>query len=89
MTPATDRRGEGVCFTFEDDLVTAIGVESGVAGCGPTKADALEEIADNLRLHARGEPGIETAAADRETVRELGIDPEDVEPTNDLPEFLV
>ena len=88
MTAATDRRGEGVRFTFEDDLVTAIDVESGVAGCGPTKADALDELADALRLHARDEPGIETAAAERETLRELGIDPEDVEPTDELPEFL-
>lgn len=87
MTAATDHRSGGVRFTFEDDLVTAIDVDSGVAACGPTKADALDELADALRLHERDDPRFD---ADTETtvLRDLGIDPEAVDPVVDLPDFL-
>lgn len=64
MTAATDHNSGGVRFTFEEDLVTAIDVDSGVAACGPTKADALDELADALRLHDRDDSRFDTDAAE-------------------------
>lgn len=88
MTAATDHRSGGVRFTFEEDLVTAIDVDSGVAACGPTKADALDELADALRLHDRDDSRFDTEAAEASVLRDLGIDPDAVEPVVDLPDFL-
>lgn len=88
MTAAAERRREGVHFTFEDDLVTAIDIDSGVAGCGSTKADALADLADALRLYTRDADRFESDADERAALRELGIDPDEVEPTDELPEFL-
>ena len=73
----TDRRDEqdGVRFTYEEDLVTAIDVETGVAASGDSKADALAELADALALHEGGGEEIE----DEESfLREIGLDPDEV-----------
>ena len=68
----TDRRDEreGVRFSYEENLVTAIDVETGVAASGESKADALGELADALALHeGDGEP-IEDKNA---FLREIGL----------------
>lgn len=88
VTAATDHRSGGVRFTFEDDLVTAIDVDSGVAACGPTKADALDELADALRLHERDEARFDTDEPETTVLRDLGIDPDAIEPVVELPDFL-
>jgi predicted RNase H-like HicB family nuclease len=71
----TDRRDEqdGVRFSYEEDLVTAIDVETGVAASGDSKADALAELADTLALHEGGGEEIEDEDA---FLREIGLDPE-------------
>jgi len=70
----TDRRNEqdGVRFTYEEDLVTAIDSETGVAATGNSKADALAELADALRLHEGGGKPIDDEDA---FLREIGLDP--------------
>jgi len=73
----TDRRDEqdGVRFSYEEDLVTAIDDETGVAATGKSKAEALAELADALALHEGGGEEIE----DEDTfLREIGLDPEEV-----------
>lgn len=52
----TDHRDEGVDvhFSYEENLVTATDVETGVAASGDSKPDALAELADALALHEGG-----------------------------------
>jgi predicted RNase H-like HicB family nuclease len=72
----TDRRGEGegVIFSYEEDLVTAIDVETGVAASGDSKADALAKLADALALHeGEGEPINDESAF----LRDIGLNPDD------------
>ena len=73
----TDRRdeGEGVRFSYEEDLVTAIDVETGVAASGESKAEALAELADALALHDGEGEAIEDEDA---FLREIGLDPDEV-----------
>ena len=73
----TDHRDEGadIRFSYEENLVTAIDVETGVAASGESKADAVSELADALALHEGGGEEIE----DEDTfLRETGIDSSDV-----------
>lgn len=88
MGTTTDRGQDGVRFTSEDGLVTAIDTETGVAASGETRSEALGELADALRLHEGGGEQIETEAEERKVLREIGIDPDEVEETKDLPEFM-
>jgi len=78
-----DNRADGVEFIHEDDgRITARDLETGVASYGETKAEALVMLAEALSLYAgEGERVID------ETLRELGLDPENTgyEP---LPEFM-
>jgi hypothetical protein len=69
----TDRRDEqdGVRFSYEEDLVTAIDVETGVAASGDSKADALARLADALALREGSGEEIEDEDA---FLREIGID---------------
>lgn len=47
-----DRREDGVEFLHEDDgSVTARDLETGLARGGPTRADALSNLAEVLALH--------------------------------------
>jgi predicted RNase H-like HicB family nuclease len=68
----TDRRDEqdGVRFSYEEDLVTAIDDETGVAATGKSKPEALAELADALALHEGGGEEIEDEDA---FLREIGI----------------
>ena len=73
----TGRRDEGadVRFSYEENLVTAIDVEAGVAASGESKADALAELSDALALHEGGGEEIKNEDA---FLREIGIDSSDV-----------
>ena len=66
---------DGVRFSYEEDLVTAIDVETGVAASGESKADALAELGDSLALHEGGGKEIKNEDA---FLRETGIDSSDV-----------
>ena len=68
----TDRCDEqdGVRFSYEEGLVTAIDVETGVAASGESKPDALGELADALSLHEGGGEPIEDEDA---FLREIGL----------------
>ena len=68
-----------------EEYWVAIDVETGVGGQGPTREAALAELDDAVALHRDAGTTIEDEAA---MLEELGIDPDDVEPTNSLPEFL-
>jgi predicted RNase H-like HicB family nuclease len=75
MIPNRRDEQDGVRFSYEEDLVTAIDVETGVAASGDSKADALTELADVLILHEGGGEEIEDEDA---FLREIGIDSNDV-----------
>lgn len=79
MARATDP-AEGVEFVHEDDgSVTARDLETGLARGGKTKADALEQLAEVLRLaEGEGEPIDDPEAF----LRDHDIDPE----TDDIDE---
>jgi predicted RNase H-like HicB family nuclease len=86
-TTTDDRREAGVEFTHEDEtgLVTARDVETGVASCGETKAEALAMLAEALTLHeGSGEP-IEDEDA---FLEEMGIDPEEIDEDPSHPPWL-
>ena len=86
---STSRNGgtEGVEFVYEDDgSVTARDLETGLARGGETRADALANLADVLRLEAGGGEPITDPDAFLEA--EFDIDPDEVEPTEELPEFM-
>ncbi|MFC7229153.1 hypothetical protein N0B31_17260 [Salinirubellus salinus] len=84
-TTAGDRREEGVEFTHEDGLVTALDLETGVAASGESKAEALSMLAEALELHEGGGEPIEDEAA---FLREVGIDPEEVDADETPPPWL-
>jgi predicted RNase H-like HicB family nuclease len=71
----------------------ATDVDTGVASQGETRADALENLDEALALH-RAENGdsIDSLEAEREVLRDLGIDPDEVEQaredTDELPDFM-
>lgn len=70
----------------EDEYWVAIDTETGVGGQGATREEALAELDDAIALHAGDADG--TVEGEDAILRELGIDPEEVEPTEDLPEFV-
>ena len=78
-----DDRSEGVEFIHEDNgSITARDIETGVASCGETKAEALAMLAEALTLHAGGgEPVTD------DDLEEWGLDPNagDDKP---LPDFM-
>ena len=67
---------DGVRYTYEDNLVTAIDIGSGVAASGHSQAEALGELSDALALHEGDGAPIEDEDA---FLREIGIDPSDAE----------
>lgn len=73
----TDRRDQGadIRFSHEENLVTAIDVETGVAASGESKANALAELADALILHEGGGEAIDDENA---FLREIELNPEEV-----------
>jgi predicted RNase H-like HicB family nuclease len=70
----------------------ATDVETGVASQGKTRADALANLDEAVALHQQADDTVEMPADERETLRELGIDPDEVERAradgDDLPEFM-
>lgn len=90
MASTTDeRRTEGVEFIHEDGLVTARDVESGLAGSGKTKAEALTTLAEVIEHHEGGGEPIEDEAA---VLEETGLDPDGIAASRveyeELPDFL-
>lgn len=85
-TTVEDRREAGVEFTYDDaGLVTARDLESGVASCGESKAEALAMLAEALELHEGGGEPIEDEAA---FLHDLGIDPEEIDTDPSPPPWL-
>jgi len=70
----------------EDDMWVITDVETGVTTQGETREDALEMLDEAVGLH-KGEIG-EPIEDEEAFMEELGIDPEEVEPTEELPEFM-
>lgn len=77
---------EEIHLTREGDWWVAKDIETGVASQGETRQEALEMLDEAVALH-KGEIGdpIEDEAA---FLEEIGIDPDEVEPTQELPEFM-
>jgi len=71
MFPSRRDEQDGVRFSYEEGLVTAIDVETGVAATGKSKPEALAELADALALHEGGGEEIEDEDA---LLREIGLD---------------
>ena len=86
MSSTTEnRREEGVEFSYEGDLVTARDLETGVASSGGSKAEALAMLAEALVLHEGGGEPIED---DDAFLREIGIDPDEVDEDDSPPPWL-
>jgi len=72
----------------EDGWWTARNVKVGVSSQGPTKQEALENLEEAVALH-KGEIGEEVSEDEQEEVlRDLGIDPDELDGDRDLPEFM-
>lgn len=84
-TTAEGGRTEGVEFTFEDGLVTARDIQSGVAASGNSKPEALARLAEALALHEGGGEPIEDKDA---FLQELGIDAEEIDEDETPPPWL-
>jgi predicted RNase H-like HicB family nuclease len=70
----------------EDDMWVITDVETGITTQGETREDALEMLDEAVALH-NGEIG-EPIEDEEAFMKELGIDPEEVEPTEELPDFM-
>lgn len=77
----------------EDDWWVITDVETGVTTQGKTREEALEMLDDAVALYTgeAGEP-VDTPEAERELLRDLGIDPDEVGAARDeneeLPDFM-
>jgi len=80
-----DREGE-IRMWREDDMWVITDLETGVTTQGETREDALEMLDEAVALH-KGEIG-EPIENEEAFMEELGIDPEEVEPTEELPDFM-
>ena len=84
-TAADERRKEGVEFTYEADLVTARDIETGVASSGTSKAEALAMLAEALALHEGGGDSVED---ENQFLRDIGIDPKEIDEDESPPPWL-
>jgi predicted RNase H-like HicB family nuclease len=85
-TTAEDRRESGVEFTYDEaGLVTAKDLETGIASCGESKAEALAMLAEALELHEGGGEPIEDEAA---FLDEIGLDAEEFDEDVSPPPWL-
>ena len=88
----SDREDEIRMWREDGDWVIT-DVETGVTTQGETREEALEMLDEAVGLH-KGETGepIETPEEEREVLRDLGIDPDEVETAreenDELPEFM-
>ncbi|MEE6210090.1 hypothetical protein U3A55_07980 [Salarchaeum sp. III] len=80
-----DATDTGVEFTYENGLVTARDLETGVAASGDSKAAALAMLADALLLHEGGGEPIEDPDA---FLRELDIEPSELDEDETPPPWL-
>lgn len=84
-TTTDEGREKGVTFTYEETLVTARDIESGVAASGESKSEALARLAEALELHDGGGEPIE----DEDTfLQEIGIEPDDIDGDETPPPWL-
>lgn len=81
-TTSENDRADGVEFTYEDDLVTARDIQSGIAASGESKPVALSRLADALTLHAGGGEPIDDEVA---FLQDIGLDPDAVEDAGEPP----
>lgn len=81
-TTSENDRADRVEFTYEEDLVTARDVESGVSASGKSKPMALSRLADALTLHAGGGEPIEDEEA---FLEEIGVDADEIEDAGEPP----
>lgn len=81
-TTSENDRTDGVEFTYEEELVTARDIESGVAASGTSKPIALSRLADALTLHAGGGEPIDDEAA---FLEEIGVDSDEINDTGEPP----
>ncbi len=79
-------RETGVEFTYEEELVTATDIETGIASSGETKSEALTMLSEALELHEGGGEPIEDEEA---FLREIGIDPAEIDEDESPPPWLV
>ncbi|WP_123536739.1 type II toxin-antitoxin system HicB family antitoxin [Halosimplex salinum] len=78
---------DGVEFVCEDDgTITARDLETGLARGGASRAEALAQLAEVLELHEGGGEPIENP--DEFLREELGVDPDERDGDESLPEFL-
>ena len=76
----------------DDGWWTAVDEETGVASYGDTRPEALDILDEAVALYQSDEDSIETQAEEREALRDLGIDPDEVsearEEVDELPECM-
>jgi len=88
-----DEPDQEIRLVDSGELWVATDIESGVASQGETRTAALENLDEALALH-RGETGdaLDSPEAEREVLRDLDIDPDEVEQAREdaeeLPEFM-
>lgn len=88
-----DESEQEIRLVKSDEWWVATDVETGVASQGETRREALENLDEVLALH-RGEIGesIDTLEEERAVLRELGLDPDEIEAAreqnDELPEFM-
>jgi predicted RNase H-like HicB family nuclease len=90
MSTTTDgKQSETVEITYEDntDLVTAKDIQTGVASSGHSKVEALVMLAEALELHHR-DSGPVTDEEENEILREIRIDPNEIEEDPSPPPWL-
>ncbi|PSP50488.1 hypothetical protein BRC78_00975 [Halobacteriales archaeon QH_8_68_33] len=86
---STSRDGDqgGIEFVREPDgSVTARDLETGLTRGGETRAEALAHLAEVLRLEDGGGEAIEHP--DEFLREEMGIEPDDLDEHDELPDFL-
>lgn len=82
-----DGKRDGVEFVREDDgSVTAHDLETGLARGGETRAEALAQLAEVLRLEDGG--GEPVDSPDEFLREEMDIEPDDLDEHDEPPEFL-
>jgi predicted RNase H-like HicB family nuclease len=86
ITSGAEPADDGVRFVREDELVAAIDEETGAAGCGPSRPEALAMLADALALHERDDEVLQKAERD-DVLRSAGLDPDEIDavPAEDRP----
>lgn len=77
----------------EDDLWVITDVGTGVTTQGETREEALEMLDEAVALyHGEGGESIDTPEEEREALREMGMDPDEVEASreenDELPDFM-